>query len=224
MPTDAAGLGELMQSAIATVTSAHINLDVNAAGQSVSGGGDEKLSAGKLVALDLTENLPSGAGSLRIIILDGKTYAKLPSSMRTSDKPYTLVTENSSNPVVKQLASSLDSALASASLGSVRLFITAAKSLSVKGTQTVEGVPTTHYSVVVDISKLPSSMPGKDALTSSGLSTLPLELYVDRQGRPVQVTEDFKVQGQSVSTKVKVTGYNKAVSIQAPPADQVDTS
>jgi hypothetical protein len=100
MPTDAAGLGNLMQSATATVTSAHISLDVNAAGQSVSGGGDEKLAAGKLVALDLTENLPSGAGELRIIIVDGKTYAKLPASMRTSAKPYSLVTENSSNPVV----------------------------------------------------------------------------------------------------------------------------
>jgi hypothetical protein len=76
---------------------------------------------------------------------------------------------------------------------------------------------------VVDVAKLPASLPGKDALVSSGLKTLPIELYIDSAGRPVQVTEHFTVSGQTVSTDVKVTEYNAPVTITEPPADQVST-
>jgi hypothetical protein len=222
-PSDAAGLGGLMQSAIAGITSAHISLDIDAAGQKVSGAGDEKLSAGKLVAMDITEQLPGGAGSLQLIIVDGKTYAKLPPSLNKSGKPYVLVSPDSSNATVRALAGSLDSALSSASIGSVGAFITAAQTVKLIGSATVGSVKATHYSVVVDIAKLPADLPGKDALASSGLKTLPLDLYIDGQGRPVRVNEDFKVQGQEVASNVTVTNYNKPVTVTAPPAGEVST-
>jgi hypothetical protein len=88
---------------------------------------------------------------------------------------------------------------------------------------TVNGVKTTHYKIVVDIAKLPANLPGKDSLGASGLSTLPLDLYVDDQGRPIRVSEDFKVQGQAVSTNVTVSRYNQPVTVVAPPASQVST-
>jgi hypothetical protein len=223
-PTDAAGLGGLMQSAIAGIKTAHIALDLNAAGQKLTGAGDEKLTGGKLTAMDITENLPSGGGALRLIIVDGKTYVKLPASLKAgSTKPYVLVTPNSKNATVRSLASSLDSALSSASIGSVGAFITAAKTVKPVGSATVAGVKTTHYSVVVDVAKLPADLPGKDALKASGLATLPIELYIDDQGRPIRVTENFKVSGQQVSTVVTVSDYNKPVTITAPPASQVST-
>lgn len=210
-----------MQAAVASIKFAHISLDVNAAGEALTGSGDEQLSAGKLVAMDLKESLPGGAGDIEIIIVDGKTYAKLPTSLNPTGKPYLLVTTNSTNAVVKQLASSLDSALSSASLGSVSAFITAADSVQDKGKATIDGVSATHYAIVVDIAKLPASLPGKDALASSGLTTLPLDLYIDDKGRPVQVSENFKVQDQQVSTTVKVSAYDHPVTITAPPANQV---
>ena len=220
-PGDAATLGAKMQAAVAGIKFAHISLDVNAAGQALTGSGDEQLSAGKLVAMDLKESLPGGAGDIEIIIVDGKSYAKLPTSLNPTGKPYLLVTPNSTNAVVKQLATSLDSALSSASLGSVSAFITAADSVQNKGSATIDGVSATHYAIVVDIAKLPASLPGKDALVSSGLTTIPLDLYIDSKGRPVQVTEDFKVQNQQVATTVKVSAYDQPVNITAPPADQV---
>jgi hypothetical protein len=223
-PTTAAGLGGLMQSAIAGIKSAHIALDINAAGQRVTGAGDEKLSGGKLVAMDITENLPAGSGSLRLIIVNGKTYAKLPPSLSAGSKPYVLVSPTSKNATVRQLASTLDSALSSASIGSVGAFITAAKTVKLVGSDTINGVKATHYAVVVDISKLPADLPGKDSLVASGLTTLPLDLYVDDQGRPIQVSEDFKVQGQQVKSLVSVSDYNKPVTVTAPPASQVSTN
>jgi hypothetical protein len=223
-PTDAAGLGGLMQTGIAGVTSAHIALDLTAAGQKVTGQGDEKLSAGKLVAMDITENLPSGGGALRLIIVNGKTYAKLPKSLNSgTTKPYVLVTPTSKNATVRSIASSINSALSSASIGSVGAFIKAAKSVKPVGTETIAGVQTTHYSVVVDVAKLPADLPGKDALVATGLKTLPIELNVDDKGRPIRVTENFKVSGQQVATVVTVSKYNVPVTITAPPASQVST-
>jgi hypothetical protein len=223
-PTGATGLGGLIQRGVARVTSAHLSLQVNAAGESITGAGDETLTGGTLHSLDLTENLPGGVGALEIIIVSGKTYAKLPPSLNKTGKPYVLITTDSSDPTIKQLATSIDSALSLASLSSVTAFVTAADSVTAKGKATVDGVDTTHYSVVVNISKLPADLPGKDELGSSGLTTLPLDLYIDRQGRPVQVSEDFELSGQSVSIKFKQSNYNKPVSISAPPADQVGSS
>ena len=221
MPTDAAGLGTLLQTAVTKITSAHIALDITLAGEQLTGSGDEKLSNGQLTALDLTENLPSGGGQIRVIMVDGKTYAKLPAAFNSSGKPYLLVTPSSNNQVIRQLAGSLDSALSSASLGSVSTFTKAAKSVEGKGTETINGVETVHYSIVVDVAHLPDSMPGKSDLTASGIATLPLELYVDRSGRPVQITEEFTVQGSKVSTKSTVSHYNEPVTITAPPSGQV---
>lgn len=218
---DAAQLGQLIKSAVDSVSSAHFVLNIGLAGQSLSGQGDEKLSGGKLDALDVTVNLPSGAGGVRLIVARGKTYAKLPASMNTSGKPYLLVTANSSNAVVRQFAPSLDAALEAASIDSVSTFVAAAKSVKRDGSATVNGISTTHYSIVVDIKKLPTSLPGRDTLLSSGRSTLPVELYLDDRNRPVRFAENFKVAGQSVSTKLDVSDYNQPVTIKAPPASQV---
>lgn len=220
-PTDASGLGRLLTSAVSHVSSAHMQVDITLAGQRLTGSGAEKLADGKLVGLDLTENLPAGAGAIRVIVVDGTTYAKLPPSLNPSGKPYLLVTSSSSNAVVRQLASALDSALLSASLGSLSTFTKAAKSVEVKNAETIGGVPTTHYAIVVDISKLPADLPAKAELEASGLGTIPLDLYVDSAGRPVRIIEELTVQGGKVSTKSTVTDYNEPVTITAPPANEV---
>jgi hypothetical protein len=221
MPTDASGLGTMLQSAVGKISSAHITLDITLAGQQLSGSGDEKLSGGQLTALDLTESLPAGGGTIRLIMVGGKTYAKLPAALNSSGKPYLLVSKSSSNQVVRQLAGSLDSALSAASLGSVGTFTRAAKSVDPKGTATINGVQTVHYSIVVGVAKLPESLPGKSELAQSGIGTLPIELYVDTAGRPVELTETFTVQGQKIATKATISDYNKPVTITAPPSDQV---
>jgi hypothetical protein len=221
MPTDAAGLGQLLQSATSKITSAHVDLEITLSGQQLTGSGDETLQDGKLTGLDLTETLPGGQGAIEVVVAAGKTYAKLPASLNSSDTPWLLVTSDSSNQVIQQLASSLDTALSSASLGSVSTFTKAAKSVEGKGTQSIGGVETTHYKIVVDVSKLPADMPGKSELEGSGLKEIPIDLYVDGQGRPVQIGEALSVQGTTVTTKAAVTNFNKPVTITAPPANQV---
>src|SRR5947208_4557188 len=62
MPSDAAELSSLVRSAVAGITSAHVNLGLSVSAQTLAGSGDEQLSHGRLVGLDLTENLSGGAG------------------------------------------------------------------------------------------------------------------------------------------------------------------
>jgi hypothetical protein len=65
----------------------------------------------------------------------------------------------------------------------------------------------THYVLSVDVAKLPASLPGKQQL-----ATLPVDMWVDRQGRPVGVAENLDVKGQHVATAVHVGPYNAAVT------------
>lgn len=220
MPTDAVGLGRLMQSGVSGVKSAHVELSVTAAGQAITGGGDEQLSAGKLAALDITVDLP-GTGSIEVISAGGRTYAKLPPALNKTGKPYVLVTPTSSNPTIRGLASSLQTGLSSASVGDYHTFVQAAESVRLRGSEQVAGVDTTHYSVVVNVDKLPDTVQGKQTLVAAGVTTIPVELWVDRQGRPVQVSENLSVGSQQITSKDVISKYNEPVSISAPPPGQV---
>ncbi|HEV7205701.1 MAG TPA: hypothetical protein VGN18_13915 [Jatrophihabitans sp.] len=222
-PTTATDLGTALRAGMQTVRSAHLTLEVGVGGQTINGQGDEQVDNGKLSNLQLSETLP-GAGELGVVIVGDKTYVKLPPAIRHgSGKPWTLVTADSTNPVIQQMAASIASARSSASLDTIKDFAQAASSVTVKGAATVAGADTTHYSMVVDTGKLPSTFPGIDALKKTGLTRIPVELYVDHQGRPVEVDENVTVQGQTVTTKITVTRYNQPVTITAPPADQVSS-
>lgn len=214
----AVGLAARLGQGLSHARTAHLTLNVDAAGQSIVGGGDEQLSNGKLVALDLTETV-SKSLALRLIIVGGKAYVRLPGSLNTSGKPWQLVTAKSSNSTVRTLASSLASTQNSASLSSVTAFVSAARSVKQTGTS---GSSTT-YAVDVDPSKLPGTYEGKQALVAAGINSIPIDMTIDSAGRPTLVTENLTVQGEKISTRITVGAYNKPVHITAPPASQIST-
>lgn len=222
-PSTAPQLGAKLASGYRSISSAHIAINFGIAGVTLTGSGDEKLSHGKLTAMQLTEKLPTG-GSIELIHVANKTYMKLPPAQNHSGKPYVLVTPQSSNPIARQLAGSLNTAVSAASIKTYDTFVRAAKSIKVIGHETVAGVGTTHYTVVVDVSKLPSTSAfNKQALAASGIKTIPVDLWIDNQGRPVKVAEKLNVQGKSLNVTGTITKYNQPVTITAPPASQVST-
>ena len=216
-----AALAQTLRRGVATIRSAHITLQITTGGQSITGQGNETVDAGKLRALDLTETLP-GVGTLRLIEISGKTYVKLPTGLNTSGKPWALVSTSSSNATIRSLAQSLQSSQSSP-LDSATVFVFAAQSVTDRGPATVAGGTATHYYVVVDVTKLPATYPGRSALIAAGVRTLPINLYLDSVGRPVQVAEQLTVTGRQISTTAGVTKYNQPVTITAPPADQISS-
>jgi hypothetical protein len=215
-----ANLSARLKNGMGGVFSAHVALRSEVAGQLVTGTGNETLSAGKLTAMDITEQVGKRF-SLRMVVLGNVVYVQLPPPLSTTGKPWLRAVASSTNPVLRQLATSISSAQQSASIDNSAQFATAARSLRLVGRETIDGEPCDHYDVTVDVVELAASQPNMQPLAGAGLTTLPVQLWVNQQNRPVRIAENFMVQGQSVSTLVTVSKYNAPITITAPPADQV---
>lgn len=222
-PTTVDSLAAKIQSGAKALQSAHITMHITLGPQTVAARGDEQLSGGKATALALDERIPQ-FGTIRVVRVDEKTYVRLPASHRTSDKPWALVRSGSSNPVVSALAGSLASTNQLTQLDAVGAFVRAAKHLRFVGTDTIDGATVGHYTLTIDVDKLPADFPQKQTLQSIGLSDLPLDLWVDTNGNARKVTEDLAVLGQRISVRVLLSNLDAPVHITAPPASQVDTS
>lgn len=218
----AAQLAAVLQAGAAKIRTAHLTLLINAAGQTITGSGDEQVANGKVTSLQITETLP-GNQQIRIVRVNNKTYAKLPQSLSKSAKPYVLVNSNSSNPQLRALGQSIDSSLQSASVNSASIFVNAASSVRSLGASSVNGVATTRYAVTVNPQKFPSTVPGKSAIVAAGIKSIPLDLFVDSEGRPVRVITRIAVAGKTTASTATISRYNQPVSISAPPASQVST-
>ncbi|MGY1619538.1 hypothetical protein ACI797_22575 [Geodermatophilus sp. SYSU D00691] len=220
-PTDAAGLAEHLREGAADIESAHIELEVSAAGTEITGSGDQLLEDGRAEAFDLTQTVP-GVGDIRVVQVDEQTYVQLPEGINPSDRPWLLVSADSSNPLIRELAASLESTRSSSDLAQYTAFAESS-TVEVVGEEEVAGAPATHYRLTVDVLRLPNDTPGRADLLSSGLTRLPVDLWVDAEGRPVRVLQEFTVQGQDVRTLVELSDFDEPVEISAPPADEVAT-
>jgi hypothetical protein len=218
--SDGVQLATKMQDAARAVSSAHLTLEVSAAGQHIRGAGDETLHDGKLTAMDLTEQLDESL-TLRLRIVGTALYVQVPPAMNRTGKPWLKVSPTSTDPLLKQLSSSVTSAQQFGELDSFRQFVTAAKFVKLVGRETVDGQRTEHYSVVVDATKLESTVANSQLLAQAGLTTVPVELWLDEHGRPVRLTEDLAAQGQHISVLITLGKYDAPVTITAPPSSQV---
>jgi hypothetical protein len=110
-------------------------------------------------------------------------------------------------------------------------FLKAAGQASTVGTQTLRGVPTTHYHVLVDFDRFAAVVPSQlrteaqqeAALLEriSGQSTLPIDVWIDagNRVRRYQVQVPLCYQGEHASETVDTEMYDFGTqSIPAPPA------
>lgn len=209
---------------MASIRTAHVEVVIDAAGQKINVSGDEKLQGGQVQSVQVSSRSIAGSAPVQLIVVGGRTYARLPKSVNKTGKPFVLVTKQSKNSTIRQLAASIDFSLGSVSLDRSAALVDAAKSASLIGKATISGTPTTRYSVTVTTQKLADDFPGKALLISAGLTTLPVDLYLDSTGRPVQISQAVKLGGRAVSVKISASKYNQPITIAAPPASQVGTA
>lgn len=222
-PTTVQALADRIESGAKSLKTAHLAFRVGLAGESITAHGDEELSDGKPTGLALVERIPA-FGTLRLIQSDDKSYVRLPRSQRTSDKPWVLVRPGSSNPVVSQLAQTLQTSNQLTAVDSIGALVGAAKNLRFVGTETIGSARVGHYTLTIDVSRLPDDFPQKQTLQQVGLSSLPLEAWFDTSGHTRKVVERIAVVGQHVSVLVRLGNFDAPVHISAPPPGQVDTS
>ena len=209
-----------LKSGLASLTSAHLAASTDYAGQKVTGTGVLRLKDGEIDAADVTEGLPGGLGTIRIVRDAGNTYAKLPPGLAKTSKPWLLITGSSTNPLVAQLSGLIGTVLGIAAPSSLNSFAAAATSVTDKGSATIGGVPTTHYALTVDPKKLPDTLQNSVGTASS----LPVDVYLDKSGRPVQISGTFTILGQKVTPTISLSAFNQPVTVTAPPASQVGTT
>lgn len=115
-------------------------------------------------------------------------------------------------------------------------YLRAAGSIAKVGTETVNGIETTHYRAVIDLDKVPNTLPaaqksqaqtaiaGLEKLTN--LHQIPVGVWIDNQNLVRRLRMAFRESlpsGQSVSTAitVNIVEYGPQPPPVLPPADQV---
>ena len=175
-PTDAAGLSAVLKASASKIHSAHLSMNIAAGTATLTGSGDETMAAGKLQSLDLTEHIPQ-AGShadrhgrrqdlpaaapgdepVGEAVGPGLADQQQPRHPAAGDDPGHRQADGIPGPVhdVQQ-----------------RGTVTGHEQ------ETLDGAPTTHYTLTVDVQKLPATLPGKQQLIAAGLTSLPMDMWV----------------------------------------------
>lgn len=224
-PKDAASLAKFVQEATNQMTTLSFTSEMMLGGQVISGSGQQKMSGDKLEAATISQKMGE-MGQIDMIIVDGKVYAKLPVAMKltTAEQSWVEISATSSNSVIAAMWTSMKPSLESSPVDTFSNFVQASSSVTLVGPETVDGVKASHYSVIIDPSKLSAGSTEKAQLESAGLSTIPTEMWIDEVGRPVKLVQKMEIQGQSLSSTMTFSNYGSPVNIKAPSANEISPS
>jgi hypothetical protein len=225
--TEASGLAAEISRGVAQVKSAQGQLHLAAGPVEQTSTFSESLSAGDVTALDdlVSTSLQGTTTKLHVIYVDEKLYV----DRGQNGKPWVIATPESSDRVVATLADSLQTTLSQSGMQYYTMMMSAGHDLKVIGSESVDGVPSMHYHVVVDPRVVIQKMPAEQAqqmqeAIDAGVDSIPVEVWVDARGRPVKLTDTVSAQGQTANVELRLNHFDEPVTIEAPPADQIDQS
>jgi hypothetical protein len=202
-----------------TVGSSKLDIAVHSKAQghdlTFSGTGAFRYDSGSAVG---AMTLSVGGQQLEERITGGNLYLKIPTQAGFYKLPLKELTGT-------QLSESSNPAAAAKVLEAI------GDSATKVGTATVHGARTTHYRGTIDVAastaKLSDSFAkaAVEKLRASGVTQLPVDVYLDDQGRLRRLTEKvtLTVKGvaEEVTTQIDLYDFGTRVDVQAPPADQV---
>lgn len=178
--------------------------------------------------------LPASNGSVELRYLqesgDPVVYVNAPalSSMIPGGKPWVRLDLEQAG---KSLGVDLNSMLAQAAQNpsSVLDMLRAAGSVDTVGTETLDGVQTTHYKATIDLAKAAGLMGGpaseavQHLIDNGGPSTLPVDVWIGSDGYVRKLTVDETVangtESATVHLNLGLSDYGTAVNVTAPPSD-----
>ncbi|HET6503292.1 MAG TPA: hypothetical protein VFG87_21290 [Amycolatopsis sp.] len=212
--------------------SAKMAITESIGGQQLSGQGSGRFD-GPNTAMDVTMNV--GGDSEEVRVVDETMYLRLPaaaSGMVTGGKPWARITPDS--PMGKMLSSSLSSGQNDPTQYLQQ--VQAAGTITRSEQTMLDGQQVSHYWISLDFAKVADKLQSvgipADQLQklTSQVQTIPLELWLNRDDLPVQVSEDMsaimKASGapasaQTFTATISYSDWGTPVDVQAPPADQV---
>lgn len=227
-----ADLGSVVQRNADAKDSVHFEGQVDVPDQgALTATGDMKFGS-QHASGQLTMNLP-GLGQFDVVVIDTAVYMKLPPNLlsqlgQSPDKPWVEVpldgTANSAIGSTVNLATEMDPTHMIDEIES-------AGTISQVSQEQIDGIPTTHYAITVDVAKLARTMtdnPSEEqALTRVNVPTVPFDLWVDVANLPIRIVSTMFLAATSTAKPEQVTmttnysQWGEQVSITAPPAAQV---
>ena len=204
---DATQFADDLAAAYDKLTTAKVNLSFDGSTKIVSSGVVDY--TGDTPAMKMSVEGAYGTGSTsEVILVDKKMYLQIAGK---NAKYLEVDLSNPDNPLAKSLGDT--SAIDPKAM--IEAFTQNVKSVSKIGSEDIDGTATTHYVLVTDTKALGDEL-GKEA---SGLpDSLSYDMWLDEEGRPRRIQADLGDQG---SMQTDMTDYGSDVSIEAPPADQV---
>lgn len=208
--TDSADLTITGTGALDYVT-ARARLDVTAS--SPSNGVTSRISerlVGNSVYLDVSDVARGGLGS----VVGGKRWLKV----------------DIGDDALRRAGLGASSALGSSDPSQVLQALRGVADVRDVGHDVVRGVDTTHYATNVDLQKAIANTPSHDrndvrrALGMLGSTTIPVDVWVDAQGRARRLTvhadaSTYGASGSASTMTVELYDFGAAVDVQPPPAD-----
>lgn len=212
--------------------SAKFTMNMSMGGQEMTASGEGRF-AGSDTAMSMTMNAAGQTQEMRIV---GKVlYLKLPAEAQaaTGGKPWATLPEGSE--AAKQLGVSMEQAESNNPTESLNQ-IQKAGTITRGEQTTLDGQQVSHYWLNIDVAKVADEIAGTgmpaemlDRLKSMNV-TFPMELWLNSDQLPVQITEDLgpmmkavgaPAEAQQATIKMKYTDWGAPVTVEAPPADQV---
>jgi hypothetical protein len=204
---DPADFVDRFQSGFENTTTAHETMTMNMGSSgSMTGEGDIDYSEGS-PSMDMTMSSDSAGGDVQVILVDEVFYIKAPGM--GGDK-YLKMDLNDPNSPLGSLGSQLDPQEAMKSFGE------GVKTVTYVGEDGGED----QYTVTVDTAKMLASMDA-DAAKAAGAQMpeeISYDVWLDSEDRVTKMDIEL---GKMGTMEMELSDFDKDVSIEAPPADQV---
>ncbi|MET7451114.1 DUF1396 domain-containing protein [Streptomyces sp. NPDC005574] len=205
--------GRVSGEAAMSVKPLAMSMKMTAAGKAATAGKVEIRLVGKAMYI--------GGGAQAAKEMDGKSWIKFDMSALGADKKL--------NPA------QLGAGQADQNPATESTFLTGSKNVKKVGTETVDGVETTHYKGTVTVAEIEASLKGKGKATREarekslkqyekmGIDSLAMDMWIDGDDH----TKKFRMRGDADKGPLDMTitflDINKPVTVTAPPAkDTVD--
>lgn len=209
-------------------STAHMVFKAEAAGQTIEGSGDVKLGSQPAMQMDM--GLP-GMGQMAMRLVDDVFYVKLPQEVQPG-KSWVRIDPNGTDPASKALAASLKQMKEQGDPSQMLKQLEGAGEITGSKQEDLNGKPTTHYTVTVDVNKAAQQSGMEEmigAARQAGITTIPLDVWVDQESLPVRIAMEMNIKdpsqpnGQQVPVKFSVdyTDWGKPVNVAAPPPAEV---
>ena len=171
----------------------------------------------------LSTGLPNGLGPLTFTVVDNTMY------LRASTQAAALLGKRWVGLRVSKGStwSPNQTGVGADGLGFLHLMPGATGEVQNLGHSRIEGVPTTHYRVSIDLQKAVAAEPAElrtasvDQLQAAGITLEPVDVWLDQQGAPRQMSWAAPIQSVRATFELRMSGSDKPVQATAPPASDV---